>query len=186
MTSEDLKAALAESSTTSVVTESGDDTKKPAPNSLSYDDWLSCLEKTLENSFQKEQKDDKDVFVINPCPLSTITKLVADAVAVNFRSLFELDTLLSSSLVSNTLGGLIASNQMKLHAETVNIMEAYTRNAYMFGFNTLPNDDDYRMPISVWTNCAYTIQIIGNYRLILTLFEITVKRKFILKQLFKK
>jgi hypothetical protein len=169
MTSEDLKTML---SVDSFITGQGDaSSAAPAAsasvNSLSYDDWLSCLEKTLENSIKKEQKDDKDVFVINPCPLSTITKLVAEAVAENFKLLFERDTLLGVTLASSAIGGLMpalpSSNQVKLHGETVNIMENYTRNAYTFGFNTLPNDEDSRMPISVWTNCAYTIQIIGKH-----------------------
>ena len=26
-----------------------------------------------------------------------------------------------------------------------------------------PNDDDLRMPITTWNNCAYTIQVIGKF-----------------------
>ena len=127
---------------------------------LSYDDWLDGLEKTLENSVQKELKDDKDVFIINPCPLSTITKLMADAVASNFKSLFEFESLIGD--VNNLIGFASNSTQSdsKLHNETINTIENFTRHSYTFGFVTLPNDDDYRMPISIWLNCSYTISVI--------------------------
>ena len=181
MTSEDLKKEF----------EKAEENQQPAtkvvaaatvnaPISLSYDDWLSCLEKTLENSIKKEQKDDKDVFIIDPCPLSTITKLMADTVAANFRLLFEIDwkvVELSAAASLSNLSGLLTSgsitsstsanqpSSVKIHAETINIMENYTKASYMFGFNTLPNDEDSRMPISMWTNCAYTIQIIDQLHL---------------------
>lgn len=129
---------------------------------LSYDDWLNCLEKTMENSIQKEHQDDKDVITINPCPLSTITKLVTDAVAQNFHSLFvDLDV---SGLLTSIAGsaGLIPSTSTtdKILPETIDYIENYTRASYTFGFNTLPHDDDYRMPVSLWANCAYTIQVL--------------------------
>jgi hypothetical protein len=159
--------------------------KRPSIN-LSYEDWLDGLEKTLENSIKKELLDDKDVFIINPCPLSSITKLMADAVASNFRSLFEFDYIGSTNILlsgatapsspqrsltspsatavaaaSSSLASPATTGEVKLHAETENIMEIFTRASYTVGFSAYPNDDDVRMPISIWTNCAYTIQVIG-------------------------
>lgn len=111
-----------------------------------------------------------DVFIINPCPLSTITKLMADAVASNFKSLFDIDYLMTTTTNSRLLSPSTSSSQndlqqaqqdIKLNNEMLNIMENFTRASYTFGFSTYPNDEDARMPISIWTNCAYTIQVIG-------------------------
>ncbi len=141
---------------------------------LTYEDWLDAIGKTIENSIKKENQDDKDVFIISPCPLSAITKLMADRVAMNFRTLFEFDSLISgggsgflgtspkSSKTSITDSAAASSDASKgLHNETVNIIENFTRGSYTFGYSTFPNDEDSRMPISVWTNCSYTIQVIG-------------------------
>jgi E3 ubiquitin-protein ligase UBR2 len=133
---------------------------------LTYEDWLDGLKKTIENSMTKELQDDKDVFIINPCPLSTITKLMADAVATNFRSLFEFDStslLLSSPSAATTSTSTVITNkgkEVKLNTETISIMENFARASYTFGFLVYPNDEDARMPISMWTNCSYTIQVI--------------------------
>jgi E3 ubiquitin-protein ligase UBR2 len=114
---------------------------------LSYDDWLDGLAKTLENTIDRDAQN--DVFIINPCPLSTITKLMAETVAINFKSLFELD--------SN------ASNETKLHNETLNIMEQFTKMSYTM--STFDESDKGKHKLnSIWTNCAYTIQVIGNYK----------------------
>ena len=67
----------------------------------------------------------------------------------------------STSMVCSLVASATESNSdIKLHAETVTTMENFARISYTYGFATFPNDDDYRMPISVWTNCAYTIQVI--------------------------
>lgn len=141
-------------------------TTKRTQINISYSDWLDGLEKTIENSIKKENQDDKDVFIINPCPLSTITKLMADAVAAtNFRSLFEFDALISGASSSSSIGFKSTNfnnNESKLNDNTIDIMENFTRGSYTFGFSKLPFDDDSRMPISVWTNCSYTIQVIDH------------------------
>jgi hypothetical protein len=142
---------------------SATNTAKRTTINLSYNDWLDGLEKTIENSIKKENQDDKDVFIINPCPLSTITKLMADAVAAtNFRSLFEFDALISGTSTSSigAKSNNNNNNQSKLNDNTIDIMENFTRGSYTFGYSKLPFDDDQRMPISVWTNCSYTIQVI--------------------------
>jgi hypothetical protein len=73
---------------------------------LSYEDWLDGLEKTLDQSVKRDLQEgssSNSSLIINPCRLSTITKLMADAVAYNFKSLFEFDsfTHLASSLPSS-------------------------------------------------------------------------------------
>ena len=54
----------------------------PLHNTISYEDWLDGLEKTVDNSVKRDLQDNNksDVFIINPCALPTITKLMADAV----------------------------------------------------------------------------------------------------------
>ena len=41
-----------------------------------------------------------------------------------------------------------------------NSSENFARASYTFGFLVYPNDEDARMPISMWKNCSYTIQVI--------------------------
>ena len=100
---------------------------------------------------------------------------MATAVASNFRTLFEFDyrtgmmsfspstesPLSTSPTVGNANHGKELAIGVKLHTETLTIMENFSRASFMFGYSTFPNDDDTRMPISVWSNCAYTIQVIG-------------------------
>lgn len=62
--------------------------------SLSHSDWLDGLRKTVQNSIQKEineQNRDSDEFSIFfvPCPLSSITRLMAESVAKNFQAIFD-------------------------------------------------------------------------------------------------
>lgn len=85
-----------------------------------------------------------------------------DAVASNFRLLFESEY--AQSLLPS-VATIAEQTEPKLISETLNIVENFTRATYTFGYNTLPNDEDSRMPISIWTNCAYTIQITGNLNL---------------------
>ncbi len=128
--------------------------KQKVTSFLTYEDWLDGLVKTLENTVKKEHQDNKDVFIINPCPLSSITKLMVDSVANNFKTLFEFDTYISG--IGSSTG--VAGSTNLLHAETLNAMESFTRASYTIGFNQSTNDIDSRMPIAVWSNCAYTIR----------------------------
>lgn len=50
-----------ESSAAAVVPDNGGGRKRSID--LSYDDWLDCLEKTLENSIKKELHDDKGTLI---------------------------------------------------------------------------------------------------------------------------
>ena len=120
----------------------------------------------------------KDVFIINPCPLSTITKLMADAVAYNFKSLFEFDsfTHLASMVADNKTDESKASTSsqttstapLELNTDTIKRMHEFTNVAFMHLFHvkqqslfTTKIDCSLNKPISMWLNCAYTIQVTG-------------------------
>lgn len=100
-------------------------TATTSSDTLSYEDWLDGLEKTLDQSVRRDLQESSKadtVFTVNPCRLSTITKLMKDAVAYNFKSLFEFDsfTHLASSQPSTPASNgkiyylLIPSSNMKL------------------------------------------------------------------------
>jgi hypothetical protein len=119
---------------------------------LSYEDWIDGLEKTVSNSFKNDAQINKDTLNIVPCTLSTITKQMADKVAANFKSLFEFDSLLMR---------YHSSEKNKSESlQTIDLIENFTRASYTSGFLTHPNDQDPRMPISIWLNCSYTINVI--------------------------
>lgn len=101
-TSNEASAAAPPSSSTTTTT----------ADTLSYEDWLDGLEKTLDQSVKRDLQESKadSVFTVSPCRLSTITKLMKDAVAYNFKSLFEFDSfthLASSQPSSSTSNGKI-------------------------------------------------------------------------------
>lgn len=77
---------------------------------------------------------------------------MADKVAANFRSLFEFDSLLMRHQSTEK------SKTQSL--QTNKLIENFTTASYTFGFLTLPNEKDSRMPISIWLNCSYTITVI--------------------------
>lgn len=149
------------------------DTKDASRASLSYEDWLDCLEKTLDNSVKKELQDDKDVFIINPCPLSKITRLMADAVAYNFKSLFEFDSFTHLTNLENaTTSKIEISEVQQLSSETVTLMQNFNKvtmkKLYNVKFEKLDsllnhNDIELSKPLCIMVNCAYTIQCIEQY-----------------------
>lgn len=128
--------------------------KQKLTTNLAYEDWIDGLIKTLINTVKKEQLDNRDVFIINPCPLSAITKLMTDTVARNFKSLFEFESLISG--ISGTTATSSSSNQ--LNTEVITTMESFSKTSFTVGLNQQANDSEPRMPISVWSNCAYTIR----------------------------
>ena len=150
-----------------ISTPTSDNEKKAVD--IAYSDWVDGLLKTLDNSIQEELQDEKNIFIINPCPLTTITKLMADAVANNFKLLFSESSFMSSisSLSASSSSPALTGDETttpkiikepKLSDETINIIEIYARSVFMFGMIAFPNDNDARMPITSWNNCAYTIQ----------------------------
>jgi hypothetical protein len=118
---------------------------------------------------------------------------MADAVAANFRPLFEFEFDSLVSTIGNTISSSNSSSSLntssspfslislspkplntlslstvkdeppKLLNETINIMDEFTRASYTFGFRTSLYDADQKMPIGIWTNCVYTIQAIGKF-----------------------
>lgn len=120
---------------------------------ITYDDWIDGLQKTLDKSVQKELNDDKNIFMFNPCPLTSITKLMAETVAQNFNLLFS---SYDSSTSQNTQE--IISKNPTISDDTFNMIDSFARTLFVFGLITDPNDEDLRLPITVWNNCAYTIQ----------------------------
>ena len=84
---------------------------------ITYDDWLEGLKNTLDHSIQKEVNDDQDTFIINPFPLSSITKFMAEAVARNFNLLFSYNTGLS--------------NEPKILDDMSNIIDVFARSAFV-------------------------------------------------------
>ena len=111
--------------------------------------------------------------------MSTITKLMADAVAYNFKSLFEFDsfTHLASMVGDNksdeskaatSQTAAAAAGPLELNTETIKRMHEFTSVAFMHLFHVKPQplftnrtDCSLNMPISMWLNCAYTIQVTG-------------------------
>lgn len=57
---------------------------------ISFDEWLDGLEKALNGSIESRyeiETHEQQIF-FNPCPLTTITKMMAERAAVNFQILF--------------------------------------------------------------------------------------------------
>ncbi len=135
---------------------------------LTYGEWLDGLEKTLDKCVSLQTKENsKDVFSIDPCPLSTITKLMADAVAYNFKSLFEFDSF-------THLAGIVSEAKetqrpQEFSNETVKTMQNFNRVlvAKMAALRQASADAEQCKPLSTMINCAYTIQCIGRSMFVL-------------------
>ncbi len=144
--------------------------------SLSYGEWLDGLEKTLDKcvSLQKNENN-MEVFNIDPCPLSTITKLMADAVAYNFKSLFEFDSFTHLNGVVGSCENKESEKPYELSSEALKIMQNFNRiliiklGALRQEISTTVNPDKNNTvkqckPLSTMINCAYTIQCIGKLK----------------------
>lgn len=104
---------------------------------------------------------------------------MAEAVAQNFKMLFtapdfvqevrkrvyesgDNDEMKEESTIT-AASEASASKEPLIGDETIAIVEVFARNSFVFGMLVHPNDDDARMPITVWNNCAYTIQVMGQF-----------------------
>ena len=101
---------------------------------------------------------------------------MAEAVAHNFKMLFtapdfvqevrkrvyESEEMREESTLA-AVSEAPASKEPVIADETIAIVEVFARNSFVFGMIVHPNDDDPRMPITVWNNCAYTIQVMGEF-----------------------
>ncbi|XP_036362992.1 E3 ubiquitin-protein ligase UBR2 isoform X2 [Octopus sinensis] len=114
---------------------------------LSFNDWLDGIQKTVQASVKaavdKESEDESLLF--QPCPISTITKLMAESVAKNF-------TLLWNYVYDDNSGHF--SESMR------EMMKKFATDVYTFGLAKEPDGENPCVPIMVWNTCAYTIQVI--------------------------
>lgn len=94
---------------------------------ITFDDWLDGLKNTLDHSIQKELNDDKDTFIMNPFPLSSITKFMAEAVARNFNQLFSYGLNDASQ----------QSNEPKILDDMSNIIDIFARSAFVVSLNII-------------------------------------------------
>ncbi|XP_074663047.1 E3 ubiquitin-protein ligase UBR2-like [Tubulanus polymorphus] len=114
---------------------------------LSLNDWLDGLLKTVEASVQEaeEKEVQEESFLLQPCPLPLITKMMADSVAKNFQMLYE--------YVYETEGENFSES-------IINMVRKFSCDVYSVGLGLNPDDTNCRVPILAWSTCAYTIQTI--------------------------
>ena len=101
---------------------------------------------------------------------------MADAVAYNFKSLFEFDSFThladiasGGSVVAASAGNLHKELSMELSGETLKIMQDFNRNIMLKLFSSVKQeanvvgavDMEQCKPLSTMVNCAYTIKCIG-------------------------
>ncbi|XP_041351534.1 E3 ubiquitin-protein ligase UBR2-like isoform X2 [Gigantopelta aegis] len=112
---------------------------------LRFDDWLDGIEKTVQNSIKeaqdKESEDDFSLF--QPCPISTITRMMAESVAKNFQLLWE--------YVYDDASGHFSEGMREM-------LKKFARDVYAFGLSVEPDDESPRVSILAWSTCAFTIQ----------------------------
>ena len=117
---------------------------------MSFHEWLDGLEKILNGSMEARYEIDthEQRIFFNPCPLTTITKMMAERVAQNFQLLF----------------GFAGDIRRQDFHETIRerLMD-FAKNVYRFGLNGETDDENERIPIILWTSCAYTIQSIEQF-----------------------
>ncbi|XP_076464873.1 E3 ubiquitin-protein ligase UBR2-like isoform X2 [Babylonia areolata] len=109
---------------------------------LEFDDWLDGIHKTAINSVQNKENKGDFFLTLQPCPVSTITRMMADSVARNFQLLWEY-------VLDESSGDL--SDGMK------EMMQKFAKDVYVFGLGVKPDDDNPRVPVMSWNTCAFTI-----------------------------
>ncbi|XP_048259504.1 E3 ubiquitin-protein ligase UBR2-like isoform X2 [Haliotis rufescens] len=114
---------------------------------LKYDDWLDGIQKTVQNSIQetKDQESEEDFPLFQPCPISTITRMMAESVAKNFQLLWE--------YVYDDASGHFSEGMREM-------LKKFARDVYSFGLNVDPDDENPRVSVMAWSTCAFTIQAI--------------------------
>jgi len=114
---------------------------------MSFTEWLDGLEKALNGSIESryEMETHEQQIFFNPCPLTSITKMMAERAAQNFQLLF----------------GFAGDSRIQDFSDSIRErLLHFAKNVYKFGLNVDPNDESERIPIILWTSCAYTIQSI--------------------------
>ncbi|XP_064624216.1 E3 ubiquitin-protein ligase UBR2-like isoform X2 [Lineus longissimus] len=123
-----------------------DDLEEKRGVELSFNNWIDGLQKTVEASVREavEKEKEEELFLLQPCPLPTVTKMMADSVAKNFQALYEY-VLEPRGHFSDTINEMIRK---------------FSRDAYSVGLDVNPDDDNHRVPVMAWSTCAYSIQVI--------------------------
>ncbi|KAK3764043.1 hypothetical protein RRG08_046512 [Elysia crispata] len=110
---------------------------------IRFDDWLDGIVKTVVNSIKEEEdKESKDELLFKPCPISSITRMMAESVAKNFQLLWEYVYDESSGSFSDGMKEMV---------------KKFARDVYSFGLAVEPDDENPRVPLMAWNTCAYTI-----------------------------
>ncbi|XP_070569458.1 E3 ubiquitin-protein ligase UBR2-like isoform X2 [Ptychodera flava] len=137
--------------------------EKPASPEVSYNEWLagiqSILQASQESALRQKQQQEEEMqqqqsseenSLSDPCPLPTLTKMMAQTmaqtVAENFQLLFEYVYSIPSQF----------SDSVK------DMIKMFARSLYMVGLGLMPFDEDERVPVVAWTTCAYTIHSVEN------------------------
>ncbi|XP_070180013.1 E3 ubiquitin-protein ligase UBR2-like isoform X1 [Littorina saxatilis] len=110
--------------------------------SLEFDDWLDGIHKTAVNSVQNKEIKGDFHLMLQPCPISSISRMMAESVARNFQLLWE--------YVSDDSSGSFSEGLREM-------MQKYARDVYVFGLGVKPDDDNSRVPVMSWNSCAFTI-----------------------------
>nr|XP_006815804.1 PREDICTED: E3 ubiquitin-protein ligase UBR2-like [Saccoglossus kowalevskii] len=128
----------------------GSETEKTSDLEVSYNDWLdgiqSILRASIESAAKLKQSDDLDGSLLDPCPIPSLTRMMAQTVAENFQLIWEY-VYASTSQFSDSVKEMI---------------KMFTRSSFMVGLNSMPNDEDERVAILAWCTCAYTIHTTEN------------------------
>ncbi|XP_064603615.1 E3 ubiquitin-protein ligase UBR2-like isoform X2 [Liolophura sinensis] len=111
---------------------------------LSFNDWLDGIQKTVHASImaERDKESEEESLLFQPCPISTITKMMAESVARNFQLLWE--------YVYDDASGQF-SEGMK------DMLKKFTRDVYCVGLSVHPDDENVRVPVLTWNTCAYTL-----------------------------
>ncbi|XP_005107156.1 E3 ubiquitin-protein ligase UBR2 isoform X1 [Aplysia californica] len=112
---------------------------------LKFDDWLDGIQKTVVNSIKEaEDKESKDdLLLFQPCPISTISRMMAESVAKNFQLLWE--------YVYDDASGCFSEGMREM-------IKKFARDVYAFGLGVEPDDENSRVPVMAWNTCAFTVQ----------------------------
>src|SRR5690349_18641285 len=97
--------------------------------------------------------DESYLFV--PCPLSSVTRMMTESVARNFQALFYYVT---------DEGGMVNVGEGELFSDDmIDMLRKFATDGFATSLGTLPDENDARVPVSVWALCVYTIRAAENY-----------------------
>ncbi|KAK7505437.1 hypothetical protein BaRGS_00003182 [Batillaria attramentaria] len=94
---------------------------------LQFDDWLDGIHKTAVNSVQNKEIQGDFFLTLQPCPISTITRMMAESVARNFQLLWD--------YVSDDASGRFSEGMREM-------MQKFAKDVYVFGLGVKPDDEN--------------------------------------------